>query len=213
MSQHIPIPDDPLKEMLHTLDLEDAGGARTREDIFVGPSQWMPHGRVFGGQVLAQSLVAATRTVELNRPVHSLHGYFLRPGDIELPITFSVDRLRDGRSFSTRRVQAYQKAEPIFSMIASFQESDPGLVHQVEMPTGIPDPESLPERGFADRRKPAPRCAVLGKGAALRYATRSRPDLLSGRERARGAPGSVVEVARFASGQPRTAHLSARLCQ
>lgn len=129
--------------MISALNLTDAGGARTREDIFTGPSQWMPHGRVFGGQVLAQSLVAATRTVEA-RPVHSLHGYFLRPGDIELPITFSVDRLRDGRSFSTRRVQAYQKGEPIFSMIASFQETDPGLEHQDAFPFDIPAPETLP---------------------------------------------------------------------
>ncbi|MEY4424977.1 MAG: hypothetical protein RJB56_604 [Actinomycetota bacterium] len=140
---NVPIPVDPLAEMISALNLTDAGGARTREDIFTGPSQWMPHGRVFGGQVLAQSLVAATRTVE-GRPVHSLHGYFLRPGDIELPITFSVDRLRDGRSFSTRRVQAYQKGEPIFSMIASFQEIDPGLEHQDDFPLDIPAPETLP---------------------------------------------------------------------
>ena len=140
---NVPIPVDPLAEMISALNLTDAGGARTREDIFTGPSQWMPHGRVFGGQVLAQSLVAATRTVEA-RPVHSLHGYFLRPGDIELPITFSVDRLRDGRSFSTRRVQAYQKGEPIFSMIASFQETDPGLEHQDDFPLDIPAPETLP---------------------------------------------------------------------
>ena len=140
---NVPIPVDPLAEMISALNLTDAGGARTREDIFTGPSQWMPHRRVFGGQVLAQSLVAATRTVE-GRPVHSLHGYFLRPGDIDLPITFSVDRLRDGRSFSTRRVQAYQKGEPIFSMIASFQETDPGLEHQDEFPQDIPAPETLP---------------------------------------------------------------------
>jgi len=138
------IPSDPLAELIETLNLSDAAGARTREDIFIGPSQWMPHGRVYGGQVLAQSLVAATRTVEATRKVHSLHGYFLRAGDISLPITFSVDRLRDGRSFSTRRVQAYQQGEPIFSMIASFQDQDPGLDHQIEMPENIPDPESLP---------------------------------------------------------------------
>jgi acyl-CoA thioesterase-2 len=136
------IPIDPLAEMVATLDLTEA--AHTREDIFIGPSQWMPHGRVFGGQVLAQCLVAASRTVEPTRPPHSLHGYFLRPGDIDLAITFSVDRLRDGRSFSTRRVQAYQKGEPIFSMIASFQDDDPGVTHQDNFPTGIPDPESLP---------------------------------------------------------------------
>jgi acyl-CoA thioesterase-2 len=140
---NVPIPVDPLAEMISTLNLTDAEGSQTGEDIFTGPSQWMPHGRVFGGQVLAQSLVAATRTVE-ERPVHSLHGYFLRPGDIELPITFSVDRLRDGRSFSTRRVQAHQKGEPIFSMIASFQDIDPGLEHQDQFPLDIPAPETLP---------------------------------------------------------------------
>ncbi len=144
MSPEIQIPSDPLAELLTTLDLSDASGARTREDIFIGPSQWMPHGRVFGGQVLAQSLVAATRTVDPARPSHSLHGYFLRPGDINLPITFSVDRLRDGRSFSTRRVQAYQNGEPIFSMIASFQDVDPGLDHQDPMPLDVPNPETLP---------------------------------------------------------------------
>jgi acyl-CoA thioesterase-2 len=104
----------------------------------------MPHGRVYGGQVLAQSLVAATRTVDPARVAHSLHGYFLRAGDITLPITFSVDRLRDGRSFSTRRVQAYQNGEPIFSMIASFQDVDPGLEHFESMPNGITPPEQLP---------------------------------------------------------------------
>jgi len=129
--------------MIETLDLQSAGNSSRDEDLFIGPSQWMPHGRVFGGQVLAQSLVAASRTIE-NRNVHSMHGYFLRPGNMELPITFSVDRLRDGRSFSTRRVQAFQSDLPIFSMIASFQEEDPGLEHQDDFPSGIPDPESLP---------------------------------------------------------------------
>ncbi len=144
MSPSIPIPVDPLAELLTTLNLSDASGARTREDIFIGPSQWMPHGRVYGGQVLAQSLVAATRTVDDARLAHSLHGYFLRAGDITLPITFSVDRLRDGRSFSTRRVQAYQNGEPIFSMIASFKDVAPGLEHFEPMPDGITPPEQLP---------------------------------------------------------------------
>ena len=138
-----PISNSPLEDLIEALDLTDAGGARTREDIFFGQSQWMPHGRVFGGQVLAQSLVAATRTVD-ERPVHSLHGYFLRPGDINLPITFAVARLRDGRSFSARRVEAFQKGEPIFSMIASFQEPDAGVEHQDSFPADIPDPETLP---------------------------------------------------------------------
>lgn len=134
---------DPLSGLLATLDLTDTG-ARTSEDIFTGPSQWMPHGRVFGGQVLAQALVAAQRTIAPDRNVHSMHGYFLRPGDIDHPITFSVDRIHDGRSFSTRRTQAYQHGQPILSMIASFQDVDGGLDHQIDMPSDLPDPESLP---------------------------------------------------------------------
>ncbi|NQX27603.1 acyl-CoA thioesterase II [Microbacteriaceae bacterium VKM Ac-2854] len=104
----------------------------------------MPAGRVFGGQVLAQSLIAAMRTVEPDRIVHSMHGYFLRPGDVNQPITFSVDRIHDGRSFCTRRTQAYQSGLPILSMIASFQTEDDGLEHQIEMPSALPDPETLP---------------------------------------------------------------------
>jgi acyl-CoA thioesterase-2 len=134
---------DPLSGLLAALDLADTG-ARTTEDIFTGPSQWQPHGRVFGGQVLAQAVVAATRTIPEDRYIHSMHGYFLRPGDIALPITFSVDRIHDGRSFATRRTQAYQEGVPILSMIASFQTQDDGVEHQAPMPEGIPDPESLP---------------------------------------------------------------------
>lgn len=135
--------NEPMEGLLAALDLTDTG-ARTSEDIFTGPSQWMPLGRVFGGQVLAQSLVAAMRTVPDDRTVHSMHAYFLRPGDVNHPITFSVDRIHDGRSFSTRRTQAYQNALPILSMIASFQDHDEGLEHHLDMPTGLPDPESLP---------------------------------------------------------------------
>jgi acyl-CoA thioesterase-2 len=134
---------DPLESLLAALDLTDTG-ARTSEDIFTGPSQWSPNGRVFGGQVLAQSLLAAVRTLAEDRVVHSMHAYFLRPGDVEYPITFSVDRIHDGRSFSTRRTQAYQHGQPILSMIASFQVDNPGLEHQMSMPEGIPDPEDLP---------------------------------------------------------------------
>ncbi len=134
---------DALSGFLTTLDLADTG-ARTSEDIFTGPSQWMPNGRVFGGQVLAQSVIAAVRTVEPDRVVHSLHGYFLRPGDAALPITFAVDRIHDGRSFSTRRTQAYQNGVPILSAIFSFQTEDEGLEHQVGMPTDLPEPEELP---------------------------------------------------------------------
>jgi acyl-CoA thioesterase-2 len=134
---------DPVSGLLSALDLTDTG-ARTSEDIFTGPSQPQPLGRVFGGQVLAQSLVAAMRTTDADRFVHSMHGYFLRPGDAAQPITFSVDRIHDGRSFSTRRTQAYQNGLPILSMIASFQDVDEGLDHQVAMPTDLPEPESLP---------------------------------------------------------------------
>jgi acyl-CoA thioesterase-2 len=134
---------DPVSGLIAALDLADTG-ARTSEDIFTGISQWQPLGRVFGGQVLAQSLIAAMRTIGEDRLVHSMHGYFLRPGDVNQPITFSVDRIHDGRSFSTRRTQAYQGGQPILSMIASFQTADEGLEHQVDMPVGLPEPESLP---------------------------------------------------------------------
>ncbi|WP_198169699.1 acyl-CoA thioesterase [Agromyces laixinhei] len=133
----------PIDGLLSTLHLTDTG-ARTTEDIFTGPSQWMPLGRVFGGQVLAQSLTAAMRTVDDDRTIHSMHGYFLRPGDVAHPITFSVDRLHDGRSFSTRRTHAFQNGVPILSLIASFQTGDEGVTHQVEMPADLPDPETLP---------------------------------------------------------------------
>jgi acyl-CoA thioesterase-2 len=142
-SQGIPESLDPVASMLEALTMTSSG-ARTREHIFTAPSQWQPHGRVFGGQVMAQAARAAMHTVAEDRMIHSLHGYFLRPGDITEDITFAIDSIHDGRSFSTRRAQAYQKGEPIFSMIASFQDDDPGFDHQVAMPEGIPDPESLP---------------------------------------------------------------------
>lgn len=135
---------DPTSSLLKLLDLGELEGARTDEDIFLGPSQQQPHQRVFGGQVLAQSLIAANRTVDPERHVHSMHGYFLRPGDANKTITFGVQRLRDGRSFSARRVHAYQEGVPILSMIASFQGDDEGIEHESAMPKGIPDPESLP---------------------------------------------------------------------
>lgn len=133
---------DPVASMLAVLDLRDAG-ARTTEDIFTGVSQSMPFGRIYGGQVLAQSVVAASRTLPSERTVHSMHGYFLRPGKAAEGLTFSVDRIHDGRSFSTRRTQAFQGGVPIFSMIASFQDDDAGLEHQEPLPDGIPQPEEL----------------------------------------------------------------------
>lgn len=98
---------------------------------------------LFGGQVLGQALMAATRTVDGRLP-HSLHAYFLRPGSSELPVIYDVDPIRDGGSFTTRRVVAKQKGRAIFNMSASFQIEEPGFDHQIDMPTGhIPDPESL----------------------------------------------------------------------
>ncbi|MEO1250149.1 MAG: acyl-CoA thioesterase II, partial [Pseudomonadota bacterium] len=99
--------------------------------------------RVYGGQVIGQALVAAARTV-IDRPVHSLHAYFLLGGDPSVPIIYEVDRIRDGKSFTTRRVVAIQHGRPIFSMSASFQAAEPGLEHQADMPQGIPGPDDLP---------------------------------------------------------------------
>ncbi len=138
---------DPLAGLLSALDLTSTG-ARTNEDIFTGSSQWAPQGRLFGGHVLAQSVVAAQRTTTPDRIVHSMHAYFLRPGAVDVPITFAVDRIHDGRSFTTRRTQAYQDGLPILSMIASFQDEDPGFEHQIEMPSGLTQAEDLPS--FAD---------------------------------------------------------------
>jgi acyl-CoA thioesterase-2 len=130
-----------VQSLLSVLSLTSTD-ARTTEDIFSGISHRMPYGRVYGGQVLAQTVVAASRTVDPGRPIHSMHGYFLRPGDSTKGITFSVDRLRDGRSFSARRTQAYQDGVPIFSMIASFQTEDHGLEHILPAPD-VPQPEDI----------------------------------------------------------------------
>lgn len=133
----------PLDELLAVLNIDDSS-ARTSEDIFTGHSHSTPWGRIYGGQVVAQAVIAAQRTVPVDRVIHSLHGYFLRPGDIDETVTFSVDRIYDGRSFSTRRTQAYQHGVPIWSMITSFQDTDPGYEHAIEPPENVPDPESLP---------------------------------------------------------------------
>ncbi len=131
-----------VESLLAVLDLASTG-ARTTEDIFTGASQEMPHGRIFGGQVLGQAIVAASRTLPDDRVAHSMHGYFLRPGDASAPVTYSVDRIHDGRSFSTRRSQAYQDGVPIFSMIASFQVAGGGVEHAAPAPS-VPAPEDVP---------------------------------------------------------------------
>ena len=130
---------DPLRTVLDALDLE-----QTDTDTFTGPNLTQPGGRVFGGQVLAQSLLAAARTVGADRPPHSVHGYFLRAGDVDAPITFVVERMRDGRSFTARRTHALQNGAPILAMTASFQERQPGLEHTDSPPTSAPPPESVP---------------------------------------------------------------------
>jgi acyl-CoA thioesterase-2 len=131
-----------LDQLLELLDLEPL-----EVDFFRGYNPPEDRLRVFGGQVAAQSLVAAGRTVAdgkgAERPVHSLHAYFLRPGDPHVPILYQVDRIRDGKSFTTRRVAAIQRGEPIFHLSASFHVPEVGVTHQENMPS-VPDPETLP---------------------------------------------------------------------
>ena len=127
-----------IENLLAILDLEPL-----EHNLFRGKSPEDGWQRVFGGQVLGQALVAATRTVEPDRKAHSLHAYFLRPGEPGIPIIDEVDRIRDGRSFVTRRVVAIQHGQAIFSMAASFHKPEEGLSHQVKMPE-VPPPESLP---------------------------------------------------------------------
>jgi acyl-CoA thioesterase-2 len=129
-----------LDRLVDLLDLE-----QIEVDIFRGKQPTSePLGiRVFGGQVAGQALVAAGRTVAADRPVHSLHSYFLRPGDPSVPIVYEVDRIRDGRSFTTRRVVAIQRGQAIFSLEASFQVEETGLDHQFPIPLDVPRPETL----------------------------------------------------------------------
>ncbi len=127
----------PLTDLVVLLDLEVI-----EENIFRGSHLDETRQRVFGGQVAAQSLVAAGRTVERGR-VHSLHSYFLRPGDPQVPILYEVDRIRDGRSFTTRRVVAIQHGKAIFNLQCSFHVDEESLEHEVAMPEA-PDPETLP---------------------------------------------------------------------
>ncbi len=134
-----------LEELIRVLDLEQLGPNK-----FVGHSPADTRKRVFGGQVAAQALIAAGRTVADGR-VHSLHSYFLRPGDIKVPILFEVDRIRDGRSFKTRRVVASQKGQAIFNLSTSFHRDEDGVAHQASMPD-VPDPLSLPT--FRERMSP-----------------------------------------------------------
>lgn len=160
---------DPLRDVLDILELENL-----ERNLFRGHGHEVGWERVFGGQVLGQALVAAGRTVE-ERPAHSFHGYFLRPGDPQRPILYRVDRSRDGRSFSTRRVVAIQNGQPIFHMEASFHLEEEGPVHQFEKPEA-PEPEGLPtqqERVHALAEMAGEEIAWLTRERAIdvRYAT------------------------------------------
>ena len=126
-----------LDDLVALLSLESI-----EENLFRGTSQDLGFRQLFGGQVVGQALSAATQTVEPDRPAHSLHGYFLRPGDADMRVLCQVDRVRDGGRFTTRRVTAIQKGKPIFFLSASFQIVEPGFEHQIQMPD-VPQPEGL----------------------------------------------------------------------
>ncbi|KPJ78274.1 MAG: palmitoyl-CoA hydrolase [Deltaproteobacteria bacterium SG8_13] len=161
--------ENVLKQLLHLLELE-----KIEENIFRGQSQDLGFGSVFGGQVLGQALSAAYRTVSAQRRAHSLHAYFLRPGDAQQPIVYQVDRIRDGKSFTTRRVVALQKGQAIFNMSASFQVDEPGFEHQESPPPHIPGPEGIPSelelaRSVSDKIPPLIRDKLLcGKPIEIR---------------------------------------------
>ncbi|GAA0813366.1 acyl-CoA thioesterase II [Colwellia sp. D2M02] len=129
---------DTLNELLALLSLE-----KIEQGIYRGQSQDLGFKALFGGQVMGQALSAAQETVAENRFIHSLHSYFLRPGDANQPVVYEVEKIRDGSSFSTRRVQAVQNGNAIFYMTASFQHEEPGFNHQDTMPD-VPAPETLP---------------------------------------------------------------------
>lgn len=156
-----------VDELVNLLDLEEI-----EKNHYRGRSPDDSWQRVYGGQVLGQALVAASRTVEdAGRSAHSLHGYFLRPGDPKVPLLYVVDRIRDGKSFTTRRVVAVQHGRPIFSMSISFQIREPGLEHQFPMPD-VPPPEDL-EPEAAVRRRHAMAAGLAAEDVEL--FTRERP--------------------------------------
>ncbi|HEY2762692.1 MAG TPA: acyl-CoA thioesterase II [Pseudonocardiaceae bacterium] len=164
-SDGVPRGQAVVDRLVALLDLE-----RIEEDIFRGVSPAESPGRVFGGQVAGQALVAAGRTVSPERGVHSLHSYFIRPGDPQVPIVYEVDRIRDGRSFTTRRVVAIQHGKAIFALSASFQLPEVGLEHADEMPE-VPPPDQLDDLAAWARRSdgPQPAIARIPRPFDLRY--------------------------------------------
>ncbi len=153
-----------MENLIAILDLE-----ALEENLFRGNSPQVGWQRVFGGQVIGQALMAAQRCVDPDRYVHSLHAYFLRPGDPTIPIIYLVDRMRDGASFATRRVTAIQHGEPILSMSASFQVEEPGFDHQIEMPA-VKQPEEL-----LDEESLKQFYLLHASEAVRRYWSRERP--------------------------------------
>ena len=153
-----------VDDLLGILDLEELD-----LNLFRGRSPQNGWQRVYGGQVIGQALVAAVRTVEPDRLAHSMHAYFLLPGDPKVPIIYDVDRMRDGKSFTTRRVTARQHGHPIFSMLVSFHTHEEGIEHQAQMPD-VPPPEQLPTEKEV-RAKYLP----LLPEAVRRYYERERP--------------------------------------
>jgi acyl-CoA thioesterase II len=154
---------EAVAKLLQILDLE-----RVEQNIFRGRSPQVGWQRIFGGLVISQALVASTRTVEGRAP-HSLHGYFLLAGDPAVPIIYEVDRIRDGKSFTTRRCNAIQHGRAIFSLSASFQIEEPGLEHAVPMPK-VPSPEALPSEAEMLQR-----FGAVMPGAIRRWFERERP--------------------------------------
>lgn len=133
----MPMENPVLTDLVQLLDIE-----RIDDNIYRGQSRDLGGKSVFGGQVLSQALVAAARTVEGGAVAHSMHAYFVRAGHMDAPIVYDVDKVRDGRSFAVRRIHAIQHGRPIFTMIASFHQPEPGLEHADAMPE-VPAPESL----------------------------------------------------------------------
>ena len=162
--------------------------------------------RVFGGQVAAQALAAADHTVPTQYVVHSLHSYFLRPGDTSVPIVYDVDTLRDGRSFATRRVLARQHGRPIFSLTANFQIPEDGLEHQDPMPD-VPAPEDVPHAGRGDpgSRRDAEEWQREWAALDIRFAGDSGPRRHPRRARRRGRAAAVDPDQRHAARRPAVA--------
>jgi acyl-CoA thioesterase-2 len=175
-----------IEELLTVLDLE-----ALEVNLFRGRSPQVTWQRVFGGQVVGQALVAACRTVDVAvRPPHSLHAYFLLAGDPKVPIIYEVDRIRDGKSFTTRRVVAIQHGQAIFTMAVSFHHDEPGLSHQAKMPK-VPLPEELPSEAEIKER-----VLPLMPDPVRRYYERERPIELRPVEYARYL-GKIVEAGTF----------------